>query len=845
MWLVQRGLGALDDRAPDKLHLLAETIEALPSGVVMPLQRDHDIDRRVRQLRLTFYFREDADGPAGSLAAEELPSAYRPRGGPFLARKRVPVGGGSFPTGRDGETLPHWQRVVPPPEYRGSAAAAPAGRVQPTRTPSQSLSARLHWPALDEEQFITAEDLAPGRTVRLLGRTVRILGCDDEHPETRVWLGARGLLAREAESLPPTLDPFTEARAAAVAEAERAARERAHLSAENDELRRRRHIETAARPALRDAPHQSGRGVPALPSERPRHWQRARHEGVTMRFTLDWEEGLDDRTRFGAAATNAAQTVGLDTCDAPGAVRDAPLAACAAPARHGRGQPSAPAIPCLAPWDRAPDPTAPRNPAAPPATAPISLSARRARAAAAEIAPRPGERLPERGRTVGGSQPPAPPVKRRFRLTYFCEDDTASVVEELPPNAGDEFGGRICSRRALPKRPGSNNTPGLRQAWRHGGVNHGDTAGGSSDAGLVGEEAADTAPEAGFLRPSDLRVGEWVDVLGRRMQVVGCDASSRAVAANVYSISMPPDMVTPPPASGRDCTGTGTGNVGSGGTDGGGARGGSNPAVRLKPRAVWYDDGPVSTTMSEPPGVDVRPHARRGRGIDAPAGGCLTFGAVLATQPPGASGGECGGASGGVCIGNGGGGVAGSAAGRLGAGVDARRFVITYDVAQRHASARALACAGHMAGWVARQAPAPPEDQLGLGLHMRLNGHDFVLNTADEASLGFMEARPDRFPAADPRRALAQLRRVVSQSAAARGSMRAALANAMVRSREGNSAAGGRLSQDQFVQAVSGWEGGLLSTHAAVALFRAMAREPAEGGAARLDAPLFLAVATA
>jgi hypothetical protein len=40
-------------------------------------------------------------------------------------------------------------------------------------------------------------------------------------------------------------------------------------------------------------------------------------------------------------------------------------------------------------------------------------------------------------------------------------------------------------------------------------------------------------------------------------------------------------------------------------------------------------------------------------------------------------------------------------------------------------------------------------------------------------------------------------------------------------------------------------EVGKLSTHTAVALFRAMASVPAEGGAARLDAPLFLAVATA
>jgi hypothetical protein len=335
MWLVQRGLGALDDAAPDELHLLAETIEKLPSGVVMPLQRDHDIDRRVRQLRLTFFFREDASGPAGSVAADELPSAYRPRGGPFLARQRVPVGGGLFPTGRDGETLPHWQRVVPPPEYRGSAAAGPAGRVQPTRTPSQSLSARLHWPALDEEQFITAEDLAPGRTVRLLSLTVRILGCDDEHPETRAWMEARGLLARGAESVPPTLDPFSQARAAAVADAERAARERAQLSAENDELRRRRHIETAARPALRDAPHQSGRGAPALPSDLPRHWQRARLEGVTMRFSLEWEEGLDNSLRSRAAAVNAAQAAGPDTRDAD--VHEAPVVVTAAPARHRVG----------------------------------------------------------------------------------------------------------------------------------------------------------------------------------------------------------------------------------------------------------------------------------------------------------------------------------------------------------------------------------------------------------------------------------------------------------------------------------------------------------------------------
>jgi len=146
--LPQRGLG----EAPDKLHLLAETIEALPTGLVMPLQRTRDVDRRVRQLRLTFYFREDADGPAGSVSAEELPSAYNPRGTPFLARQRVPISGSAFPTGLGGQALPHWQRVIPPPEFRGASGAAAAGRVQPKRTPAQSLSARMHWPALDEKQ---------------------------------------------------------------------------------------------------------------------------------------------------------------------------------------------------------------------------------------------------------------------------------------------------------------------------------------------------------------------------------------------------------------------------------------------------------------------------------------------------------------------------------------------------------------------------------------------------------------------------------------------------------------------------------------------------------------------
>jgi hypothetical protein len=435
-------------------------------------------------------------------------------------------------------------------------------------------------------------------------------------------------------------------------------------------------------------------------------------------------------------------------------------------------------------------------------------------------------------------------VKRRFRLTYLCEDDTVSVVEELPPNAGDEFNGRLCSRRALPKQPGSDGVPWVGQPWQRPNMDRGSGAKGAGDTGLAVHEAANIDPETRFLRPSDLRVGEWVYVLGRRMQVVGCDAGSRAVAADIYGMSMPPDLVAPPQASGGDRCGTGEGGVGSGGAQGGGGTGGgSNSALRLKPRAVWYDNGPFSTSMSKAAGADPPPgrHARRGWEADVLAGGCLTFGAVLAAQLPGASGGESGGTSSGVCCGGGSGGMVGGA----GAGVDARRFVITYDVAQQHASARALACAGHTAGWVARQAPAPPEDRLGLGMRVRLNGHDFVLTSADEASLGFMQARPDRFPAADSRRALAQLRRVMSQSDTARGSMRAALAGAIVRSREADSAAGGRLSQDQFVQAVSAWEGGLLTTHAAVALFRVMAREPAEGGAARLDAPLFLAVATA
>lgn len=971
MWLVQRGLGALDDGAPDTLRLLAETIEQLPFGVVLPLQRDHSIDRRVRQLRLTFYFREDAEGPAGSLSAEELPNAYLPRGGPFLARQRVPMGGGAFPTGRDGETLPHWQRVVPPPEFRRSAGSAPAGRVQPTRTPAQALSARLHWPALDEEQFLTAEDLAPGRNIKVLGRTIRILGCDEEHPETRVWLESRGMLlagvvggggdeggglggerhggvevlgggggggARGgdrvgiggaggggqggggwADPLLPTPDPFTLARAAAMADAERCAHERGQLSAENDELRRRRHIEAAARPALRDAPHQSGRGVPALPSERPRHGQRARLEGVRMSFVLEGKEGREEGT--GNPVALAAEAVGIESGYATGglreasraahgtngAVREAPGAALPAPARHGRGRTSSPAAPSLAPWDRAPDPRAPRNPTAPPPTAPVSLRARRARAGDAETAPRPGELFRGHAKTgAGGGELFIPPVRRRFRLVFFCEDDTISVVEELPLNAGDEFGGRLWARRALPKRLESNRPPGssmisgfrLRQA----GQQTCGTDARVADASNSIVEAEFAISETNFLRPSDLRVGEWVDILGLRMRVVGCDASSRAVAADVYGISMPPDLIQLP--SGGDRFGMGgagdypvaAGGTGCFGTGGDGmAEGDSRPALRLKPAAVWYDDGHVSIGLSEP--RHTIPLGGTAREVDAPTGGCLTFGAVLAAHPPGASGGggrggggggfsvSGSGAGGGECgCGNGrafcvGGGsdavnsLVSGAAGRAALNTDTRRFVITYDITQRHASARALPSAGHTAGWVVRHAPAPPEDSLGLGLPLRLNGHDFVLTSADEASLSFMEARPDRFPAADPRRALAQLRSFVTQSDAARRWLRAALAGAMVRSREEDNTAGGRLSQEHFVEAMSEGEDqathqatpqhrggngrrggggsgrmgevGKLSTHTAVALFRAMASVPAEGGAARLDAPLFLAVATA
>mmetsp|Transcript_6596 Transcript_6596/g.18690 ORF Transcript_6596/g.18690 Transcript_6596/m.18690 type:complete len:823 (+) Transcript_6596:60-2528(+) len=815
MWLLHRGLAALDEEAPDTIHLLGETVEPLPAGVVMPLQRDHDIAYRVRQLRLTFFFREDADGPAGSLAVTELPSAYNPRGAPFLARQRVPLGGSPFPSGRHGEVLPQWHRIVPPPEFRASAAAAPAGRIQPTRTPAEKLSNRLHWPSLDEEQFVTAEDLVPGSTLRVLGRTIRILDCDDEYPQTQAWMLRRRLLSADFQPLPATPDPYTEVRIAVVEDAERAAQRLAQLSADNDELRRRRYIEMAARPALRDNAHRSGRGVMPLPNEASRHAQRGHLQGLRMRFKLEWVQPVFARPA--SLQPYGAELVGAHLTQATvstyrGSIRESTNAT------------------VVAPWDRPTESSRPRNEPAPPSTDHRTLRSRRERAAANEIAPRPGE-LPTKSAFQTGLSEAQSTSARTFILTYFCEDDTASVVEELPLNSGDEFGGRLCSRQQIPKRPDALRETGptfhnvassaitTKPSASANSLRPSTGALANGDKGDGGMEGDGPHSSELYIRPNDLRVGEYVGVLGRRMLVVACDSDTREIALQLYGIHMGDNLSE----FNRRAAGAGAlSDVGA------------QPTIRSKPRAAWADDGPIAPgKTSSDVRVTNRAFYEKERERDAqelPPGGCICFDAILAESSHQKADGK-------VCsIG-------------VGRGESLiQQFKLMYDVVERRISARALACAGHTAGLVVRNTCFSNEGELKLGGEIRVNGFNFLLTGADEASLGYMEKRLDRFPSADPRRALAFVRNAVGRDEEAKLTLRDTLANAMVRSREADDSAGGRLDQQQFVDAMQSWPGVHMGMHAATALFRSMARknlshrETRGDGKWLLDAPLFLAI---
>ena len=110
---------------------------------------------------------------------------------------------------------------------------------------------------------------------------------------------------------------------------------------------------------------------------------------------------------------------------------------------------------------------------------------------------------------------------RQVELRLYLEDNTADVVERREPNSGLEQGliarRHALSRRALVAKGGSATT-----APRRGG------GGGDGDDGADPFAPRLKTEVDAPLRPEDIRVGDVIDVFGRRITVADADAATRA-----------------------------------------------------------------------------------------------------------------------------------------------------------------------------------------------------------------------------------------------------------------------------------------------------------------------------
>ena len=213
----------------------------------------------VRHLKLSFFPREDAQGEAGSLSVEELPTGHTNTGVPeleavrrcYLARQRVPVRG-------------------QPPVWTEARA---------------------------DEDYLQEEELGPGTHLHLYARRLRIVACADSM--TSDWLrrqGRRHAPVADATTWQELLrrDPHV-ARLAAEEERQDGARRSSLVSPTTDDLRRHALSQKSAWPPMRDRKASSGRGAAPRAADATRHAQALEWGGhgkaPLLKFDLEWQEG--------------------------------------------------------------------------------------------------------------------------------------------------------------------------------------------------------------------------------------------------------------------------------------------------------------------------------------------------------------------------------------------------------------------------------------------------------------------------------------------------------------------------------------------------------------------------
>jgi len=96
---------------------------------------------------------------------------------------------------------------------------------------------------------------------------------------------------------------------------------------------------------------------------------------------------------------------------------------------------------------------------------------------------------------------------RHFQVFYYLSDDTISISEDYPENAGTQLFPTFLSRRQLPR------------ALPETGV------------ALIGEDITD---EVDIYTHADLRVGGYITVYGRHMLLTGCDDYTKCFFQDIH-----------------------------------------------------------------------------------------------------------------------------------------------------------------------------------------------------------------------------------------------------------------------------------------------------------------------
>jgi hypothetical protein len=107
---------------------------------------------------------------------------------------------------------------------------------------------------------------------------------------------------------------------------------------------------------------------------------------------------------------------------------------------------------------------------------------------------------------------------RRFELRYYLSDSTVEVLERLGVNAGRDPSRAFTSRRHLPRQ-------------KHLQV----------DGGVVMRGNA-MLPEEEYYQPGDFDIGAIVNLYGRQLRLVGCDAYTRYWYRTTMGIELAPEI---------------------------------------------------------------------------------------------------------------------------------------------------------------------------------------------------------------------------------------------------------------------------------------------------------------